>query len=65
MLLTLILNLGMAAGVVETPIPPTPPSGGGGYVKRKHRSNFITLPNYEKQKKDDEEILKIFDTLIN
>jgi hypothetical protein len=64
MLLTLLLNLGMAAGTVAT--PPTPPSGGGGGNEHSYSKNTSKKSEKEKNDKflervliDDSEIVAI------
>ena len=65
MLLTLILNLDMAAGLV---VPIIPPTGGGGGRRRKPRYKPdygpIYINDYTKQKKEDEEIINILNAIF-
>jgi len=66
MLLTLILNLGMAAGVTATP-PPVTPGGAGIKARRPNKGHTFSPPvkNYDKQKKDDKDLIDFLDALIN
>ena len=64
MLLTLILNLDMAAGLV---VPIIPPTGGGGYIKKRRpfrRVGGDVKKSYEKQKRDDTEIMAILNKIL-
>ena len=61
MLLTLILNLGMAAGAVEVIEQPSINVGG----RKKPRVMTVSGKDYTKARKEDKELLKIVGEILN